>query len=225
LEDSYRIYIDRITDQADTFHLFAVQITFIGYLVLGQVLGILGWKATNKFLTPKSASLDGVLFAFYLLLLQAALFLAWPPIFRAWLRADRIMRADLVVILHFGFVLSVILSLQLILVGKLAGWDWTRNFLFRLTHLLAIEIVAGQALVGIECPLSTVERELRGGYLHNLQGSSWLGTLCNEMLFYQASPVIFRMLYSLAGLMVLMTWIAIPPRMPKWLQRNHSSIS
>ncbi|MFM7151626.1 MAG: DUF2784 domain-containing protein [Gemmataceae bacterium] len=225
MEDPYRIYIDRITDQADTFHLFAVQTAFIGYLILGQVLGLLIWKAAGRVLTTKSESMNGLVFAFYLLLVQAALFLAWPPLVRAWLRADRAMKADLVVIAHFSFVLCVILSLLFILVGKLTGWNWTRNFLFRLVHLLAIEIVAGQALVGIECPLSTIERELRGGYLHNLKGASWLGTLCNEMLFYQASPTVFRVLYTLAGILVLLTWMAIPPRMPAWLQNNHSSIS
>ena len=49
--------------------------------------------------------------------------------------------ADLVVVAHFAYVLFVILGLLAVLVGRFAGWKWTRKFWFRVVHLTMIAIV------------------------------------------------------------------------------------
>ena len=45
--------------------------------------------------------------------------------------------ADLVLLVHFLFVLFVVLGLMLILVGGAFGWRWVRDQAFRVAHLLA----------------------------------------------------------------------------------------
>ena len=69
--------------------------------------------------------------------------------------------ADTVLVLHFSFVAFVILGLVLIWMGRWRRWPWVRNFWFRMSHLLAIGVVAAESLVGFICPLTTWEDRLR----------------------------------------------------------------
>ena len=69
--------------------------------------------------------------------------------------------ADLVVAGHLGYVLFVFLGQIAIVIGVLLGWRWARNPGFRWTHLVMITIVAVQAVLGILCPLTTLENHLR----------------------------------------------------------------
>jgi hypothetical protein len=70
--------------------------------------------------------------------------------------------ADLVLIVHFAFVIFVTGGLALIWIGAVAGWQWVRNFWFRVAHLGAIVFVAGEALAGVWCPLTIWEAQFRG---------------------------------------------------------------
>lgn len=120
--------------------------------------------------------------------------------------------ADAVLTLHFGIVVFVVLGLPLILVGAFRHWAWVRNFWFRMLHLAAIAYVAGQTWFGIDCPLTTLELEmrLRSGALP-YEGSFveyWLA----RILFYSAPPWVFVALYTSFAVAVLYTWIRIPPR-------------
>jgi hypothetical protein len=74
---------------------------------------------------------------------------------------DPVLLADIVVTVHLLFVLFVLIAQLFIVAGWLLRWSWVRNFWFRLLHLGSIGVVAGQAVAGIECPLTTVERDLR----------------------------------------------------------------
>ncbi len=79
---------------------------------------------------------------------------------------DRILLADFIVTIHLLFMLFVVLALFLILLGAALGWGWVRNPWFRIVHLFSIAFVAAEALRGIECPLTTVERQLREDALY-----------------------------------------------------------
>ena len=72
------------------------------------------------------------------------------------------LAADLILIVHFAFVLFVIGGLALIWIGYAAGWPAVRNFRFRVLHLAAMVFVAGEALLGVMCPLTSLEDVLRG---------------------------------------------------------------
>src|SRR5438445_8674511 len=69
--------------------------------------------------------------------------------------------ADLLVAVHVAYVSFIVLGQIAIVAGVLRGWDWVRNPWFRYAHLLAIVIVAAEALAGIDCPLTAWEDELR----------------------------------------------------------------
>lgn len=46
--------------------------------------------------------------------------------------------ADLVLLLHFAFVLFIVGGAALIWTGAGLGWRWVRNFWFRTAHLAAM---------------------------------------------------------------------------------------
>ena len=71
------------------------------------------------------------------------------------------LAADVVVVLHAAYVSFVIFGQLAILVGILCRWAWVRNVWFRWLHLLAISIVVIESLLGIVCPLTTLEDWLR----------------------------------------------------------------
>ena len=73
------------------------------------------------------------------------------------------MLADIVLIVHFLFVLFVVGSLPLIWIGGWMRLDLVRNLRFRLAHIAAILFVVVESFVGMICPLTLLEDRLRGG--------------------------------------------------------------
>jgi hypothetical protein len=120
--------------------------------------------------------------------------------------------ADLMVIIHASYASFVVLGLVIILAGVVFRWNWVRNMWFRAIHLAAIGIVVGESLTGIPCPLTVWERELRvmGGQAH--YAGDFLGYWANRLLFFDAQPWVFTMIYTLFGLAVLATFVLAPPR-------------
>jgi hypothetical protein len=69
--------------------------------------------------------------------------------------------ADLIAAIHLGYVSFVFFGLLVILTGGLLRWRFVRNFWFRTVHLAMILIVVAEALLGIICPLTVWEYNLR----------------------------------------------------------------
>lgn len=119
--------------------------------------------------------------------------------------------ANAVLLAHVGVVLFIVAGLILILVGGHSGWRWVRNFWFRVFHLGAIACVAAESWLGIVCPLTTLEQwaQEQGG-VQSYRGdfiAFWLG----KLLFYQAPPWVFIVVYSLFGLLVVVGWLLVRP--------------
>ncbi len=120
--------------------------------------------------------------------------------------------ADGVLILHASYVLFVIGGQALIVAGWIRHWRWTRNGWFRWLHLGAIGFVVAEAWLGVRCPLTVLENYLRepaGGVLYEM---SFIGHWLDRLLFYDAPEQMFTMIYTLFGLLVLVTLVMYPPR-------------
>ena len=115
--------------------------------------------------------------------------------------------ADLVLAVHFVFVLFVVGSLPLIWLGAAAGWRWVRHFGFRLVHLAAILIVSAEAVAGIWCPLTLWEDALRGV----TAGKSFVARWIHTLLFHDLPPSVFTITYLLFAGLVALTWWRLPP--------------
>lgn len=120
-----------------------------------------------------------------------------------------VLLADLVLVLHFAYVLFVVGGLFAIWLGYALGWRWVRNWWFRVLHFAAIGLVAIEAVVGAMCPLTVLEDWLRPG--EETEGSfvqRWL----HMLLFYDWPLWVFTALYLGFAAVVALTFVVLPPR-------------
>jgi hypothetical protein len=122
--------------------------------------------------------------------------------------------ADLVVAIHFSYVAFVGFGMLAILAGLALGWRWVRNPWFRIAHLVAIIIVAAQALAGVICPLTILENALRRHAGEATYPGSFIGYWAHRLTFYEAPTWVFTLVYALFGLAVLATMVLAPPHWP-----------
>jgi hypothetical protein len=120
--------------------------------------------------------------------------------------------ADLIVVTHAAYVSFVVFGLAAILIGAAVGWGWVRNFWFRVVHLTAIGIVVAEALVGMTCPLTDWEKQLRQMAGQASYPGDFLGYWAHQLIFYRADPWVFTLGYVLFGLAVLAAFVLAPPR-------------
>jgi lysylphosphatidylglycerol synthetase-like protein (DUF2156 family) len=124
--------------------------------------------------------------------------------------------ADSLVAAHAAYVAYVVVGLLLIWIGLARGWRWIRNAWFRLTHLAAIGIVALEAMFGIECPLTSWERQLREAAGQPVSDATFIGRLFHNLLFYEdVPPWVFTILHIGCALLVIATFVLAPPRWSK----------
>lgn len=120
--------------------------------------------------------------------------------------------ADAVLVVHALLALFIVGGLVAIWVGAGLGWAWIRERLFRLAHLVSIGIVSALSLLGIACPLTTLEDWLRTGSLVSPGYTQGFIQRWVSRLFYFDLPAwVFALLYVTFGLVVLLTWRLIPP--------------
>ncbi len=127
------------------------------------------------------------------------------------------LAADAMVVAHMSYVLFVILGFVLTVLGTLLKWQWIRNLWFRALHLTMILIVVVEAWLGITCPLTTWEQQLRAASGQETYQGAFVANLVHDWLFYDAPPWVFMIGYTLFGLSVLATWVFAPPR---WRRTN-----
>src|SRR5579871_4829817 len=101
------------------------------------------------------------------------------------------MIADAILVVHFLIVLFIVGGLIAVWLGAALAWQWIRNRWFRYAHLAAIIFVAGEALIGMACPLTVWEDMLRGG----ARPDSFIGRWVRAVLFYQAPEWVFTVAY------------------------------
>jgi hypothetical protein len=121
------------------------------------------------------------------------------------------LAADLLLLLHFAFVIFVVSSLPLILVGGRMGWTWVRNRLFRQLHLAAIAVVVLQSWLGRICPLTAWEMALREQAGDATYTGAFVAHWLSALLYYRAPAWVFALIYTLFGLLVVFAWFRVPP--------------
>jgi hypothetical protein len=118
------------------------------------------------------------------------------------------MMADAILIVHFLIAAFIVLGLVAVWLGAALGWRWVRNAWFRWLHVGAIVFVAGEALLGIACPLTVWEDMLRGGS----RPEGFIAHWARALLFYEAPPWVFTAAYLAWTTATLVTLWLVPPR-------------
>lgn len=120
---------------------------------------------------------------------------------------------DAVLVVHVSIAVFVVAGLPLVVVGNLRRWRWVNRIWLRSAHLAAIVVVAAESWFGQICPLTTLEMYLRsragtpgytGGFIEH-----WF----QNLLYYQAPPWVFVLVYTVFGVLVAATWWVFPPRL------------
>lgn len=120
--------------------------------------------------------------------------------------------ADIILIIHFLFVLFVVGSLPIIWIGAWMRLDFVRNRRFRLAHISAILFVVVESLIGMICPLTLLEDYLRG----TATGDSFIQRWLHLILFYDVPEWVLGVIYVLFALLVVITFRLVPPRPRKF---------
>jgi hypothetical protein len=117
--------------------------------------------------------------------------------------------ANTILVLHALLVLFIVGGLVAIWVGAAFRQGWVCNRAFRLTHLVAIGLVAALAALDVPCPLTVLEDWLRTGAA-GPQGfvQRWV----SAWLYYDLPTWVFAIAYVAFLLVVVVTWWRIPPR-------------
>ena len=122
------------------------------------------------------------------------------------------LAADALLLVHFLFVVFMVLGLLLVFVGGLRSWRWVRNPWFRAAHLLGIAFVVVQSWLGEICPLTTWEMALRARAGADVYDTSFIAHWVSELLYYQFPPWVFIVCYTIFGVLVLTSWFIVRPR-------------
>jgi len=120
--------------------------------------------------------------------------------------------ADAVLLLHFGVVLFIVGGLIVIVAGNRRGWGWVNGWGFRMTHLTAMGVVVAESWLAIRCPLTTLESWLRGPASPAGYAGGFIQYWVQRMLFFEAPPWVFIVLYTGFGVLVAAAWWGFPPR-------------
>lgn len=115
--------------------------------------------------------------------------------------------ADAVLIVHLLFVAFVVGGVAFIWIGAMCGWQVVRNFPFRVLHLAAILFVFAETLIGVACPLTVWEDQLRGRAADSGLVARWL----QRILYYDFPGWVFLTLYLVFALAVAASFVLIPP--------------
>lgn len=127
-----------------------------------------------------------------------------------------VLLADLVALVHAAYVAFVVIGFALIIAGLVMRREWARAFWFRAAHLVAIAFVYMEAVMGVVCPLTTLESRLRAfgggaGYSRDFVGY-WV----DRFIFYDFPTWVFMFAYVALGLVVVALFVFAPPRWPRW---------
>lgn len=120
--------------------------------------------------------------------------------------------ADAVLLLHFAIVLFVVGGLVFVVVGNSRRWPGVNSMWFRVAHLTAIGVVVAQAWLGKICPLTVLESWLREQAGEESYRASFVEHWVQRVLYFEAPPWLFSLVYTVFGLLVLAAWRYFPPR-------------
>lgn len=116
--------------------------------------------------------------------------------------------ADLLLVVHTLFVVFVTGGFILIWLGHWRGWGWVGNPRFRALHLIAITVVALEALAGLSCPLTLWEDALRGQDTSRSFVARWL----HAAIYHDFPEWVFTVAYVAFAVATAVTIRLVPTR-------------
>ena len=121
--------------------------------------------------------------------------------------------ADLILIVHFGFVLFVVLSVPVVWIGYFLNRKYVHDPIFRITHLAAMGLVIAQALCSAICPLTKWEAQLRlKAGAEQVYPGTFIQYWVHKIMFYEASQSTFLIIYLVFFAVIILTFVIVRPQ-------------
>jgi Protein of Unknown function (DUF2784) len=119
--------------------------------------------------------------------------------------------ADGVLLFHAAYVAYVVFGLAAIVLGIALDWNWVRNFWFRASHLAAIALVMAESIVGLACPLTTLENRLRMAAGERGYRAGCVAHWVQPLIFFDFPQWVFTIGYvAFATIVAGVFWLAPP---------------
>tara|TARA_B100000963_G_C22553834_1_gene638094 strand:- start:861 stop:1232 length:372 start_codon:yes stop_codon:yes gene_type:complete len=115
--------------------------------------------------------------------------------------------ADIVLFVHLIIALFIVSLFVVIPFGYKLKWNWIKNRKLRLFHIILMFFVTLETIMGITCPLTIIENNLRGIMVSN----SFINTWIKKILFFDFPSEYFLITYILCSLWTTLIWIKFPP--------------
>jgi hypothetical protein len=128
--------------------------------------------------------------------------------------------ADAVLVLHFAVALFVVGGFALILTGNRLDLTLVNRLWFRILHLTSITVVIAESWLNFTCPLTTFENLLRMAAGSPVYSGSFIEYWLHKFIFYDAPSWVFTVIYTVFGLLVLVTWWIFPPKSGKLYKKT-----
>ena len=118
-----------------------------------------------------------------------------------------ILIADIVLFFHFCIVVFITFGFVLIPIGYNFNWIWIKNKKLRLIHFGMMILVTFETILGLSCPLTVLENNLRGINENQLFLSRWI----TEVIYWDFPSEFFLIIYCLCLGWTFLIWKKYPP--------------
>ena len=118
-----------------------------------------------------------------------------------------ILIADIVLFFHFCIAVFITFGFVLIPIGYNFNWIWIKNKKLRLLHFGMMIFVTFETILGLSCPLTVLENNLRGINENQLFLSRWI----TEVIYWDFPSEFFLIIYYLCLGWTFLIWKKYPP--------------
>ena len=118
-----------------------------------------------------------------------------------------ILIADIVLFFHFCIAVFITFGFVLIPIGYNFNWIWIKNKKLRLLHFGMMIFVTFETIIGLSCPLTVLENNLRGINENQLFLSRWI----TKVIYWDFPSEFFLIIYCLCLGWTFLIWKKYPP--------------
>ena len=117
------------------------------------------------------------------------------------------MIADIILMFHFSIIFFITFGFFLIPIGYSFGWVWIKNSKLRICHCGMMIFVTFETILGITCPLTLFENNLRGID----ESTSFIFYWINQIIYWNFPTQSFIILYCIFLVWTFLMWKIFPP--------------
>lgn len=125
---------------------------------------------------------------------------------------ELVQLAGLVLYFHLLVILFIIFGFVVIPLGVKLKWKFINEFWWRLTHLVSMVIVAGQAILGAACFLTDIQSDLLQTAGKRGYRVPFIQTYVDRLVYYNFPIWVFSIIYVILFIYTIYLWFKVPPK-------------